>query len=399
MEASLELIEMGELTNLLPVLFDPPSNWTPGPQEFDPIVQQLLSTCTFYLDSLPITRMKELKKDPSASTILVELACKDVVFASADHICVFPENTEDEVCELARLQRYELDRRFAFSGTKAPFPTPCTLREALMRYCDITSLVKKRFLKVLANYATSAADRDSLLTLSSLKGKAEFVTRIQEAYLHLIDLFKLFPSVKVPAGELVQMLGRIQPRYFTIASSPLQSQTALQMVLSVQKTLTFDGYVRTGLCSGYLQHMFHTAVYKPVRVLFKTSNFRLPQDPVPLLFVCNGAGIAPFRAFLQDLQVIGTSTRVLLFYGCPTRDAHFLFRKELEEVTKPSSGQVLPYEHIAEQPAAKPILTHLFCTFSRDQPAKVYVQSAISANAELVWEQVYNERASLFVCG
>lgn len=390
---------MGDPASLLPVLYDPPCDWSPGVQDYDPIVQQLLSTCISHSDSLPITCMKELKKDPSASTILVELACKDLVYASADHICVFPENTEDEVCELARLQRYELDMKFAFSGTKAPFPTPCTLREALMRYCDITSLVKKRFLKALASYATSAADRDALLTLSSLKGKADFVGRIQEAYLHLIDLFKLFPSVKVPAGELVQLLGRIQPRYFTIASSPLQSPTTLQVVLSVQKTLTFDGYVKTGLCSGYLQHVFHTAIYKPVRVLFKTSNFRLPREPVPLLFVCNGAGIAPFRAFLQDLRANGSEVKVLLFFGCPTRDAHFLFRKELEETTKPASGPILPYEHVSEIPALQPVLTHLFCTFSRDQPAKVYVQSAVSANAELVWEQVYSERASLFVCG
>jgi hypothetical protein len=75
--------------------------------------------------------MKELKKDPSASTILVELACGEIAYASADNLCLFPENTEDDVCELARLQSYELDRTFAFSGTKAPFPTPCTLREAL----------------------------------------------------------------------------------------------------------------------------------------------------------------------------------------------------------------------------------------------------------------------------
>jgi NADPH-ferrihemoprotein reductase len=391
--------ESTQYTNMLPVFYDPPADWSPGPQVYDPIVQQLLATCTAYSDSLPITRMKELKKDPSASTILVELACGEIAYASADNLCLFPENTEDDVCELARLQSYELDRTFAFSGTKAPFPTPCTLREALMRYCDLTSLVKKRFLKELAAYATSASDREALLTLSSLKGKAEFVTRIQEAYLHLKDLFKLFPSVKVPAGELVQLLSRIQPRYFTIASSPLQSSSALQIVLSVQKTLTFDGYMKTGLCSGYLQRMFHTAVYKPVNVFFKASHFRLPQNPVPLLFVCNGAGIAPFRALLQDLQVSNSHQPVLLFYGCPTRDSHFLFRKELNEAITPGSGEALPHEYLAERAAVKPVLTHLFCTFSRDQPAKVYIQNALSANAELVWELIYSQQACVFVCG
>ena len=377
----------------LPVLYDPPADWSPGQQDYDPIVQQLLSA-----HSLPITRMKELKKDPSASTILVELACTEVAYTSADSICVFPENTEDEVCELARLQGYELDRRLAFSGSKAPFPTPCTLREALVRYCDITSLVKKRFLKSLATYA-GPSDREVLLNLASLKGKAEFLSRIQEPYLHLTDLFKLFPSVKVPAGDLVQLLGRIQPRYFTIASSPQVLPSALQVVLSVQKMLTFDGYVKTGLCSGYLQYMFHTGVYKPLRVFFKPSGFRLPSEPVPLLFVCNGAGIAPFRALLQDLQVQNIYPSVLLFYGCPSRESHFLFRQELCEATKPSSGPALPYEYPLECEPVQPVLSHFFCAFSRDQPAKVYVQSALSANAELVWELVYAQRACVLVCG
>jgi NADPH-ferrihemoprotein reductase len=346
--------------------------------------------------------MKELKKDPEASTILIDISCPDLHYTTADNIIIFPENTEEEVQELAEIQGYELDRGIAFQGPKAPFPTPCTIREALLKYCDITSLVKKKFLKDLAYYAQSQEEKEALTTLASLKGKSQFVTRVQDAYLHVTDLFRMFPSVRVPIGDLLQLMGRIQPRYFTIASSSLARPDVLQIVLSVQKTVTLDGHVKKGLCSGYLQHMFHTAVYKTVNVMFKASSFRLPSSPVPLIFICNGAGIAPFRGWIQELRLISSCRypNVMLFFGCQAKKSHFIFRCEVDEAIIPSNAVVaLPYEYIPERSPVEPVLTKVFCAFSRDQPAKVYIQSALTANEEMVWDLISSKGASLFVCG
>ena len=164
---------------------------------------------------------------------------------------IFPENEEELIRELAALQGYDVEETFMFSSeTKGhPFPTPVTVLDALKKYCDITGLIKKKALKELAMFATDPAAKERLEFLASLKGKEEFRSVIEEPVLTIVDLFHLFPSLKVPIGALVQILDRIAPRYYFISSSAAVQPGHLSIVVQLTKKRTCEGRNRYGLCS------------------------------------------------------------------------------------------------------------------------------------------------------
>ena len=49
------------------------------------------------------------------------------------------------------------------SDRKLPFHPNCTVRDALLWYCDITDMPKRSLLEILASYATDPADKAKLL--------------------------------------------------------------------------------------------------------------------------------------------------------------------------------------------------------------------------------------------
>ncbi|KAF4693126.1 hypothetical protein FOZ62_006158, partial [Perkinsus olseni] len=76
-----------------------------------------------------------------------------------------------------------------------------------------------------------------------------------------------------------------------------------------------DAY--TGVASNYLCGTVKAG--DEIRLNIRSSTFKLP-DPLPLgpiVMVCTGAGVAPFRAMLSELS---TSTRCHLVFGCRTRE-------------------------------------------------------------------------------
>jgi sulfite reductase alpha subunit-like flavoprotein len=250
---------------------------------------------------------RELKKDPESSTLHIELDAPQVEYQPADNLAVFPENTEELVREIASLQGYDLTAVFKFipkPDKELPFPTPCSVLTALTRHCDLTGLYSKLTLRTLAEFAAAPEEKEQLLHLASLKGKADYARKVQACMMSVADLFKAFPSVRVPVHLLVQVLPRIQPRFYTLASSARRHPGSMHLTVSVARHFTAEGTRFTGLCSGFLERMHLTKLYRPVRVYLKRSVFAVPRSPVPLWMICNGSGVAPFRGILQELDCL-----------------------------------------------------------------------------------------------
>src|SRR5262249_32500050 len=113
-----------------------------------------------------------------------------------------------------------------------------------------------------------------------------------------IDLVPLAVSAAHPASaaDWVAVLKRLQPRQYSISSSPLLSPTAVGRTVSVVRFDSPLGRARKGVASTFLADA-PPGAQVPV-FLQRSPHFRPPaDDAVPMVMVGPGTGIAPFLAF------------------------------------------------------------------------------------------------------
>ncbi|MDT5146235.1 MAG: sulfite reductase flavoprotein alpha-component [Mycobacterium sp.] len=192
-----------------------------------------------------------------------------------------------------------------------------------------------------------------------------------------IDLLAQLP-VAAAAHEWLRVLKRLQPRLYSISSSPKECPGEIHLTVSPVR-YNFRGVPRRGVCSTYLADRSpgdRIAVY--VR---PSSNFRPPTDPdTPMIMVGPGTGIAPFRGFLQERRALGHTGRNWLFFGEQHAATDYYYRDEIEQMR------------------ADGLLTELDLAFSRDQRDKVYVQHLMRNRGAQLWQWL-QDGAQLYVCG
>jgi len=192
-----------------------------------------------------------------------------------------------------------------------------------------------------------------------------------------IDLLAQLP-VSASAHEWVRVLKRLQPRLYSISSSPKEYPGEAHLTVSPVR-YNFQGVPRRGVCSTYLADRSpgdRVAVY-----LQPSSNFRPPSDPrTPMIMIGPGTGIAPFRGFLQERRALGHTGPNWLFFGEQHAETDFYYRDEIEQMH------------------ADGLLTELDLAFSRDQRDKVYVQHLMRKRGPQLWRWL-QDGAQLYVCG
>jgi NADPH-ferrihemoprotein reductase len=362
---------------------------------------------TAFLSSteMKITKIKELKRDPEYSTLNIEIE-KNSGYETGGKIGIFPENDEDIVREVAGLQGYDLELTFKFLSPNKlhPFPTPISVRDALTKYCDLTTLVRKKILKKLASFAHNPEEQQKLEFLASLKGKDEFKRKLVEPMVTIPDLFKMFPSIKIPLSVLVQILDRIEPRYYNIASSVLISPHKIQIAVEVLRERTCEGKVRTGLCSGYLEKMHVTGLYKNIRGILLPSMFKLPSTPSVIHMICNRCGIAAFKGILLEIQRQALSNiethQIYLYLGCKSKSTQFIYKQDIERLIYPATEPPCEFEYVPEKQSEGPfIIKKMFAEFSRDQATKRYVKDILFTQQENLWDSLSSGAGYIMVCG
>ncbi|WP_068188325.1 bifunctional nitrate reductase/sulfite reductase flavoprotein subunit alpha [Mycobacterium sp. UM_CSW] len=193
----------------------------------------------------------------------------------------------------------------------------------------------------------------------------------------LVDLLAALP-VYASAHEWLRVLKRLQPRLYSISSSPKECPAEVHLTVSPVR-YNFQGVPRRGVCSTYLADRSpgdRVAVY-----LQPSSNFRPPSDPdTPMIMIGPGTGIAPFRGFLQERRALGHTGPNWLFFGEQHAATDFYYRDEIEQMR------------------ADGLLTELDLAFSRDQREKVYVQHLMRKRGDQLWRWL-QDGAQLYVCG
>lgn len=245
------------------------------------------------------------------------------------------------------------------------------LRTALVRDYDITRISQP----LIAAFAERTGDeRLKKLASPHVNGELKEFIRGRE----VIDLLLAYPTLKWTPAEFLKCLKKLQPRLYSISSSPKAHSSQVHLTISIVRYESL-GRARKGVCSTFLADRCESL---PVSIFVHTNkNFRLPQDPArPLIMVGPGTGIAPFRAFLHDRRACGAKGKTWLFFGDQHESTDFLYRDELEGFLRDGT------------------LTRLTTAFSRDQSQKLYVQHRMSEHgAELF--QWLQDGAFFYVCG
>jgi sulfite reductase (NADPH) flavoprotein alpha-component len=297
----------------------------------------------------------------------ISLAGSGLVYEAGDALGVYPENCPDSVSEILALMGWDGEEAVTVAGSPES-----SLRVALLRSCDITR-PSTEMLKALAERGSGGGELLSLLDPARKDDLKAFLWGRE-----VVDLLAGLNGALTP-GEFVGLLKKLQPRLYSISSSPNAHPDEVHLTVAAVR---YEGHgkKRKGVCSTFLADRVSSET--PVPVFVQVSHgFRLPANgELPVIMCGPGTGIAPFRAFLEERQVSGATGKNWLFFGDQKRDTDFLYREQLE-------GWV-----------AGGHLTRLDLAFSRDQAEKIYVQNRILENAEELWAW-FQAGAHFYVCG
>ncbi len=303
---------------------------------------------------------------------VVDVAGSGLTYSAGDALGVYPTNRPLEVEEV-------IERIGATGWESVTLPRATesvTLREALQQKLALSGPTRKT-VEALAQRATEPAERARLEALLDPEAAAQLAEFTAER--HFVDLLAEFPSVRLAPQELVDLMRRLTPRLYSIASSPRRHPDEVHLTVSVVRYHS-NYRDRHGVCSTFLADRVALGE-TPVLVFVTESHFRLPEDRNrDVIMVGPGAGIAPFRAFLQERESTRAAGRNWLFFGDQRESCDFLYREELEAWR--AGGH----------------LTRLDLAFSRDQPERLYVQHRMLEAAPELWRWLEGG-AAFYVCG
>lgn len=258
----------------------------------------------------------------------------DKVYRSGDYCAVLPLNPPDTVRRVMARFSIPWDAMLKISSRTTTLPTdhPISAQDLLSAYLELSQPATRRNVAMLLE-----ASQDESITkeLQRLAGD-DFQTDITDKRISLLDLLERFPSIHLPLGAFISSLISMRVRQYSISSSPLSDPTKLTLTYAVLDAPSFSGQGRhVGVASHYLSTVHPGDI---VHIAIKPSHiaFHLPTDAekTPVIMIAAGAGLAPFRGFIQERAAqIGSGRRLApahFYFGCrhPARDD--LYREEID---------------------------------------------------------------------
>lgn len=289
----------------------------------------------------------------------------DLHYHAGDALSVMPENCPDLVAEWLAVTGVDPSAEVALGGTAVRFT------QALHRHLEITRITPD-LIRLVAE-RTGNHDLKTLLRPDNKNELAKWSWCRQA-----VDLAAEYP-VRASAQDWADAFKKLQPRLYSISSSPFTNPRRISLTVSVIRYNSPTGRPRKGVCS---THLADAAPSTPLAVRVQSSpHFRPPTDPgTPMIMIGPGTGVAPFLGFLDQRRARGDHAPNWLFFGEQHRATDFYYRDEL---TALHNGGVL---------------TQLDLAFSRDQRVKIYVQDRMREHGAQLWAWL-QDGAHLYVCG
>ena len=243
---------------------------------------------------------------------------------------------------------------------------------------------------ILINERALSAAPDSLFQLISfvtggaMRAKAQALAKGDDpdgdlSLLDVLGTLHKFSGLKVSPEAFVEALDELQPRLYSISSSPRHEAGKLTLTVdSVRYKL--GQRIRAGVASNFLGERIEPGNALSVYVQ-QAHGFSLPENPsTPIIMVGPGTGIAPFRAFLQERAAIHAPGLNWLFFGHQHLATDFFYADELNDMK--DRGQ----------------LERLTLAWSRDGTDKIYVQDRMRETGGELWSW-FQKGAHFYICG
>ncbi|KAK3105641.1 hypothetical protein FSP39_002493 [Pinctada imbricata] len=322
-------------------------------------------------------------------------------------------NQADIPCELSLIS----DTKKKNAALPPHLPPKATLRHMFTQCVDIREPPKKAFLRALVDCTTDPDESRRLQELCSKQGATDYNKYIREAGVSILDLLSAFPSCCPSVDRIMEFLPRLQPRPYSVCSSPLTEPTILEVVFNVVEITKESGrsFHRQGVCTGMIDRMTqglqteYKSLLSPLDSverlkiddvprtqlsIFGRTNqsFHPPDDlSVPIIMIGPGTGVAPFIGFCRHREAMRSKMAdaskygaTWLFFGCRHQSRDFLYKSEMEHFVRTG------------------VITELKLSFSRDeQPSDSprYVQDNIVRSGRELVDLLDNRGAMVYVCG
>ncbi|KAG0198386.1 hypothetical protein BGX28_008192 [Mortierella sp. GBA30] len=358
-------------------------------------------------------------------TLLVELGFEDDVdYAPGDSFGIWAPNDESVVRGVLAglgVSEKETSKLVKLEGEGIPShlqPVQSATLLDIFRYSvDLNTPPKKANIRLYAEHATDLVEKQKLMFMASKQGVDQFnAFRAQGPT--FLDILHTFPSVNVPLARVIETLPPLQPRYYSITSSPMakNGHRRWSCAFNVVTYETPEGFQRRGVCTPWLDNLTGKVPYgKQVTTGFTTqrlavflkpneTKFNLPSDTTkPVIMIGPGTGVAPFMGFLEHrseqrkikkrLANIGTGPRqhlddifgdMWLFFGCRHREKDWLFMDLMNAYKKEG------------------VLSELQLAVSREENVPnsgKYVQDLIKKEGRRIWNLLDKKGALIYVCG
>src|SRR5690554_1428793 len=350
------------MNNLLENLTPEAVSATNGHGTLKPATTQYSKKNPFMATLLEKVKITGRESDKEVYHLEFSLEDSGLTYEPGDAVGIYTQNPQSLVKEILN------KLNFSPSETVNLKTGEVTLEEALTRHLEITILTRE----VLINYFAKTASGELEKLLSDDKLLDDYL------YGHdVLDLLEDFPY-QWKAQHLVDILRQLPPRLYSISSSQEHVGEEVHLTVSAVR-YERDNRVRTGACSSFLSYNLEPGDKVPVYI-DKNPSFKLPANGNPIIMVGAGTGIAPYRAFMQQIESQNLKNNTWLFFGDRRFYSDFLYQLEWQKLLKSKR------------------LQRMEVAFSRDQKEKVYIQHKLLAHKKEVFEWL-EKGANFYLCG
>ncbi|MFP5476144.1 MAG: sulfite reductase flavoprotein subunit alpha, partial [Gammaproteobacteria bacterium] len=258
-------------------------------------------------------------------------------YRAGDYLSVLPHNPI--AVGMRALKRFDLAydsqiiiRKPEGSLSSLPVNHPVNASDLLLHYVELAQPATRGQVAALAD----ATEGPQQAELRALADEATYQRDVLDKRVSVLDLLKRYPACNLDLAAFLEMLPPARARQYSISSSPLWNPERCSLTVAVVDAPALSGQGRyRGMASTYLANCA-PGTKVAVAVRSSNDNFHPPASPeVPMIMICAGTGLAPFRGFLQEraMQAQGgrSVARSLLFFGCDHPDVDFLYKDELAQ--------------------------------------------------------------------